>query len=245
VCAGTAAQGSFFSLAYSRGWLPLTVNTKSPPALVIAVAVSVWVCIASMVTTTSLRSKHASRSLAQGISLLLDATANCPKTAPARWSRAATRCGASRSRDRAPRTVLPSIAITRRWSTKWVRVHRNAPITRSRTSASTRANARRIADSLGRAENSHPNPTGHTRHTRQPSLSPQNRSSTHYRPTLPGPWETPRFEEDTCSVLVVLDGPDLQPPLKAQMATETTEQLLGRHWDRGCVRPDNHANGGT
>ena len=42
MCAGTAAQGSFFSLAYSRGWLPLTVNTKSPPALVIAVAVSVW-----------------------------------------------------------------------------------------------------------------------------------------------------------------------------------------------------------
>ena len=91
-----------------------------------------------MVTTVSSRSKHASSVRTQGISLLFWVTASCPRTAPAAWSRAATRCGAARSasvpprrrwrpRGRAPRTVLPSIAITLRPPTSRVRVHRNAP----------------------------------------------------------------------------------------------------------------------
>lgn len=61
------------------------------------------------------------------------------------------RCGASRSRDRAPRTVLPSIAMTRRSPMTAVQAHRWAPITRSTRSASSRANARRIVDSSERA----------------------------------------------------------------------------------------------
>jgi len=46
--------------------------------------------------------------------------------------------------------VLPSIAITRRWSTTLVRVHIHAPWTASSLAASRRPNARRIADFEGR-----------------------------------------------------------------------------------------------
>jgi lysophospholipase L1-like esterase len=76
-------------------------------------------------------------------------TASCPITAPVRWSRAATRCGAVVVLDRAPRTVLPSRAITRRVATVWVRVHRAAPMSWSRRSESRRANTRRMVDSSG------------------------------------------------------------------------------------------------
>jgi len=113
-------------------------------------AVSCCVCIASTVTTTSCRSNSPRRSRAAGISLLLAAVATWPSTVPAVWSNAATRCGAAVVGVRAPRTVLPSRAMTRRPPTTWVRVQQNAPMTVSRMSASTRVNTRRIADSLGR-----------------------------------------------------------------------------------------------
>jgi len=60
------------------------------------------------------------------------------------WSNAATRCGVARAaplRPRAPRTVLSSTAMTRRPSITLVRVHRKDPTSRSRTSASRRANS--------------------------------------------------------------------------------------------------------
>jgi hypothetical protein len=44
--------------ACSPGWFAVTVHAQSPPASVIAVAVSVWVCMASTVTTTPVRSKQ-------------------------------------------------------------------------------------------------------------------------------------------------------------------------------------------
>jgi hypothetical protein len=53
---------------------------------------------------------------------------------------------------------------------------------------------------------------------------------------LQAPRRSHRFEEDTCRVLVVLHGAHLQPALKGQVATETTEQLRGRSRDRGWVR---------
>ena len=62
-------------------------------------------------------------------------------------ARAATRCGALPSLPFAPRTVLPSTAITSRPPACTARVHSQAPRTRSSTSALTRANARRNVDS--------------------------------------------------------------------------------------------------
>ena len=62
-------------------------------------------------------------------------------------ARAATRCGAFPSLFFAPRTVLPSIAITRRPPARTALVHSQAPRTRSSTSALTKANARRNVDS--------------------------------------------------------------------------------------------------
>jgi hypothetical protein len=45
--AGTSFQGRAFSCRCAVAVLPLTVNTWSPPAVVIAVEVSLWVCMAS------------------------------------------------------------------------------------------------------------------------------------------------------------------------------------------------------
>ena len=53
---GTSRQGSVFSRFNSPGWLALTVRAKSASAARIAVAVSVWVCIASKVMTHPARS---------------------------------------------------------------------------------------------------------------------------------------------------------------------------------------------
>jgi len=118
-------------------------------------AVSVWVCIASTVTTAPVRSKEAKSVRTAGISLDLALTATCPRTAPAWWSSAATKCGVPWSGScllRAPRIVLPSIAMTRRWSITALRVHTNAPISWSRTWPSTLVSTRLIVDSLGRSE---------------------------------------------------------------------------------------------
>jgi hypothetical protein len=111
--------------------------------------VSVWVCMASTVTTAPARSKLASRVRTAGISLDFAATASCPRTVPVWWSKAATRCGATVLRVRAPRMLLPSRAITLRWPTTPVRVHSQAPRTESNTVASRRLKVRRIADSDG------------------------------------------------------------------------------------------------
>jgi hypothetical protein len=65
--------------------LALTVNTSSAPAAVIALAVPVWVCIASTVMTAPRRavgSKAASSVRTAGISLLFAVTASWPGTAP-------------------------------------------------------------------------------------------------------------------------------------------------------------------
>ena len=60
---------------------------------------------------------------------------------------AATRCGAFPFLSLAPRTVLPSMAITSRPLTRAALVCSQAPRTRSSTSGLTRANARRNVDS--------------------------------------------------------------------------------------------------
>jgi len=59
-----------------------------------------------------------------GISLLFAVTATCPRTAPAVWSNAATRCGAALVLVRAPRTVFPSMVMIRRPPATDVLVHR-------------------------------------------------------------------------------------------------------------------------
>lgn len=62
----------------------MTVNTSCPPALVIADTLSVWVCIASTVTTTTVRSKHARRFAPRGSRC----SSRRPRPAGARsWSR--------------------------------------------------------------------------------------------------------------------------------------------------------------
>ena len=111
-------------------------------------AVSCCVCMASIVMTAPARSANAfSSSRTAGISLDFSSTATCPRTVPMPCARAATRCGAFRSLSFAPRTVLPSIAITSRPPARTARVHSHAPRTRSSTSALTRANTRRKVDS--------------------------------------------------------------------------------------------------
>ena len=111
-------------------------------------AVSLCVCIASIVMTAPARSVNAfSRSRTAGISLDFASTATCPRTAPMPCASAATRCGAFPSLFFAPRTVLPSMAITSRPPACTALVYSQAPRTRSSTSALTRANARRNVDS--------------------------------------------------------------------------------------------------
>jgi hypothetical protein len=63
------------------------------------------------------------------------------------WASAATRCGAFPVLPFAPRTVLPSTAITSRPLTRTALVHSQAPGTLSSMSGLTRANARRNVDS--------------------------------------------------------------------------------------------------
>ena len=109
---------------------------------------SCCVCIASIVRTAPARSANAfSSSRTAGISLLFSSTATWPRTAPMPCARAATRCGAFPSLPFAPRTVLPSMAMTSRPPACTALVQSQAPRTRSSTSALTRANARRKVDS--------------------------------------------------------------------------------------------------
>ena len=111
-------------------------------------AVSCCVCIASIVMTAPARLANAfSRSRTAGISFDFSSTATWPRTAPMPCASAATRCGAFPSLFFAPRTVLPSMAITSRPPACTALVHSQAPRTRSSTSALTRANARRKVDS--------------------------------------------------------------------------------------------------
>ena len=111
-------------------------------------AVSCWVCIASIVMIAPARPSNAlSSSRTAGISLDFSSTATWPRTAPMPCARAATRWGAFPFLLFAPRTVLPSMAMTSRPSDCMTRVQSQAPMTRSRTSALTSANARRKVDS--------------------------------------------------------------------------------------------------
>jgi hypothetical protein len=111
-------------------------------------AVSCCVCIASIVTTAEARLANAfSRSRTAGISLGFSSTATWPRTAPMPCASAATRCGAFPSLFFAPRTALPSIAITSRPPARTALVCSQAPGTRSSTSGLTRVNARRKVDS--------------------------------------------------------------------------------------------------
>ncbi len=146
---GNVGPGQLLARLVQGGLVVLDGEHVVPPAPTMARAVSCWVCIASTVTTTPASSKPARRVRTAGISLLLAATASCPSTVPLAWSNAATRCGAPGSRRRAPRMVLPSIAITRRPPCTVVRVHSQAPITAARASASRRPNTRRNVDSSG------------------------------------------------------------------------------------------------
>lgn len=117
------------------------------------VAVWSWQCIASTVTTVPARSTTPARWVNSvrtvGISLVFSSTAACPITTPRRWSNAATRCGVTAPARRAPRTVLPSRAITRRPATTVVVVHIQTPITASNADGSNRANTRRNTEASG------------------------------------------------------------------------------------------------
>jgi DDE_Tnp_1-associated len=103
---------------------------------------------ASIVITAPARLANPfSRSRTAGISLDFSSTATCPRTAPIPCASAATRCGAFPVLSFAPRTVLPSMAMTSRPPARTALVHSQAPRTRSSTSGLTRANARRNVDS--------------------------------------------------------------------------------------------------
>src|SRR5450759_5319012 len=123
-------------------------------------AVVVWVPVASAVTTAPTRSNASSRVRRAGISLLLTATCTCPRTTPSVWSRAATRCGATWAVAFAPRTVLPSIAMTRCAPSRPTRVRIHAPTTASSSSPSTRVSTRRVVASHGRREPATPSRAG-------------------------------------------------------------------------------------
>ena len=111
-------------------------------------AVSVCVCIASIVMTAEARLANAfSRSRTAGISFDFSSTATCSRTAPMPCASAATRYGAFPALSRALRTVFPSIAITSRPPACTALVCSHAPRTRSSASALTSAKARRNVDS--------------------------------------------------------------------------------------------------
>lgn len=105
--------------------------------------------LAGVVTTASVRSKSFRSCCTAGISSLFAVAASCPITAPLEWSSAATRWGAVLDTVRAPRTVLPSNAMTRRALVVWLRVHMNAPSAWSRWSVSIIVMTLRIVDSAG------------------------------------------------------------------------------------------------
>ena len=114
-------------------------------------AASLCVCRASIVMTAPARSVNAfSSSRTAGISLDFASTATWPRNAPVPCARAATRCGAFPSLSFAPRTALPSTAITSRPPVRAALVCSQAPRTWSSLSALTRANARRKVDSSAR-----------------------------------------------------------------------------------------------
>ena len=113
-----------------------------------AFAVSCCVCMASIVITAPARSANTfSRSRTAGISFDLSSTATCPRTMPMPCARAATRCGAFPLLLFAPRTVLPSTAITSRPPACTALVCSQAPRTQSSASALTSPKARRNVDS--------------------------------------------------------------------------------------------------
>ena len=91
--------------------------------------------------------------LSDGGDLWLDlsATRAWVSTAPVAWSRADRRCGAEACPRRAPRTVLPSIAITLRPLMVPVRVHNHDLRRVLRPVGSRSCSTRRMVDSDGRA----------------------------------------------------------------------------------------------
>jgi len=163
-------------------------------------AVVVCVCIASAVITLLTRSNASSRVRRAGISLLLRATCTWPRTTPAVWSRAATRCGAVAPAAFAPRTVLPSIAMTCRPASFPTRVRIHAPISLSRRSPSRAVNARRIVASEGPRQRPHapssPSTSGSTSSAHSPiAANDRAPAITAAKPTAritANRWRTPR-----------------------------------------------------
>lgn len=86
-----------------------------------------------------------------GISLDLSTTLRWVRTVPVAWSRAASRCGAAWSPLRAPRTVLPSTAMSLRPWTVPVRMAGHEQVRASRPAGSRPARTRPMVDSDGRA----------------------------------------------------------------------------------------------
>ena len=82
-----------------------------------------------VITAPARLAKAFSRSRTAGISFDFASTAACPRTAPMPCARAATRCGTFPSLFFAPRTALPSTAITRRPPTCTALVQSQAPRT--------------------------------------------------------------------------------------------------------------------
>ena len=116
----------------------------SPPPPMIAAAVSVWVCIASCAYyyAGQLEGRLPGNRAHGGDLVALRRDRQLPEHGPGRAGRTRPPDAAPTDRvrasvvARAPRTVLPSSAITRRPSTVAVRVHTNAPTNPSRTTAS-------------------------------------------------------------------------------------------------------------
>ncbi len=109
------------------GWLP-------PSRTVRTWAAEIWAAVACW---KSSKSRAAATPLPLSLVCCWPRTRPCPRR----------RCSPG---SRAPRTVLPSIAITWRPSTTPVRVAAQTPSRRSRRSASSAANNRRNVDSSGR-----------------------------------------------------------------------------------------------
>ena len=89
--------------------------------------------------------------VSSGISLVLAPTASWATTVPVCWHNPASRCTRLPAASRAPRSVLPSKAITRRPLIVLVRNHIHAPISSSSLSGARRCRQRRIVDSDGTA----------------------------------------------------------------------------------------------
>jgi hypothetical protein len=112
-------------------------------------AVSRWQCSASAVMTASVMSIVSRSVRSMGISLVLAPMASWASTVPVAWHNPLSRCTRFPAASRAPRSVLPSKAITRRPAIMVVRSHIHAPISWSNSFGASRCRQRRMVDSDG------------------------------------------------------------------------------------------------